>query len=254
MAINVKGVVRYDGTDFAGWQIQPDQRTVQGSLEDALTRIAGERVVVNGASRTDAGVHALGQTIQFRWNGPKTLDALRRSLSQMLGPEIRVKSLDPVDDNFHATISAIGKRYAYVICTRREPDPFSHRHALWYPHPIDWARLAELTTEIVGTRDFAGFTAAGSQATTTVRTVRTIEIKRGPVVGPIDDDSHVRIEFEGDGFLYKMIRNLTGTLLEIARGKKNAATIAKHLASPGPYCGYTAPARGLFLLRVFYDE
>ncbi len=254
MAINVKGVVRYDGTDFAGWQIQPDQRTVQGSLEDALTRIAGERVVVNGASRTDAGVHALGQTIQFRWGGPKTLEGLRHSLSQMLGPEIRIESIEAVDDTFHATTSATGKRYAYVVCTAREPDPFSHRYALWYPHCVDWDLVAELANEIIGRRDFAGFTAAGSQATTTTRTVRTIEIKPGPVVGPLDDDSHVRIEFEGDGFLYKMVRNLTGTLLEIARGKKDTATIAKHLASAGPYCGYTAPARGLFLMRVFYEE
>lgn len=253
MSLNLKAVVRYDGGAYCGWQVQPDERSVQGALQDALGQIAGEPVKVYGASRTDSGVHALGQVASFRWTGNPNIEKLRRSLSQMLAPKARIVSLEPVDEDFHARHSAQGKRYAYVIDAGTEPDPFTARYAWHVPYALDMNLLAQQAARLVGEHDFAGFGSATAEPVeNTVRLLHDVRVLEGPVVGAADGGAHWRIEYSGTAFLYKMVRNMTGTLIDIARGYHPPARIDTLFAAPGPYRGYTAPAHGLFLLKVRY--
>jgi tRNA pseudouridine38-40 synthase len=252
MTQRIKVTVRFDGTGFAGWQVQPNERTVQGELEHALATIAGQPVRVHGASRTDAGVHALGQVFHCDWSGPKGLPELRRSLSQMLSPDIRVDAIEEAAPDFHARYDATDKRYAYVCCMDSEPDPFSARYAWRLPSPVDPERVAELAQQLTGTHDFAGFCSSGSAVATTERTIYAIALHRAPIVGPPESATHWRLEFHGDGFLYKMVRNIVGTVVQIARGITPDDRIGELLASKGPFEGHTAPGHGLFLVNVAY--
>ena len=254
MEQTIKAVVRYDGTDFSGWQVQPGHRTVQGAIEEALERMAGQPVRIAGAGRTDAGVHALGQVFSCTWPGPKRPGELRRSLSQLLGPEIRINSIDVVPDNFHAQRSATSKRYVYVISQAKEPDPFLERYAWTVPLDIDAQHVHDLAQRVVGEHDFAGFCSSGSSVETTVRTVYSVETQEGAVVGPVDAENVWRIEFHGNGFLYKMVRNMVGTLIDIARGQTPETQLEERLNAPTPYHGFTAPAKGLFLTGVEYED
>jgi len=252
MEFNLKAIVRYDGTDFAGWQVQPDKRTVQGEIEHALSQIASQPVRIQGAGRTDAGVHALGQVFSCCW--PKELDAerLHRSLSSILRPEIRVESLEIVPPGFNARFSAKSKRYAYAVSLTREPDPLSARYAWCVPWKLDIGRLGELAASLVGTHDFAGFQCSGSDTQTTVRTLYSVEVNPGGIVGPCDARDLYRLELSGDGFLYKMVRNIAGLLVDIARGAVLEERFLEVLNGPAPFRGHTAPARGLALMEVLY--
>jgi tRNA pseudouridine38-40 synthase len=252
MEMNLKAVVRYDGTDFAGWQVQPGLRTVQGDLEEALSRIAGRPIRIAGAGRTDAGVHALGQVFSWRMPCPVDCPRLRRSLSRMTGPDIRVEEVEEVAPEFHARKSARGKLYAYTLALAREPDPLSARYAWTVPSDLDLEALARLARGVVGEHDFAGFQGGGASVKTTVRTIHSLELKRGGVIGPVDGDALWRLEFEGSGFLYKMVRNITGTLVDVARGTLPESVLEERLHAPGPFHGHTAPACGLAMVRVEY--
>jgi len=252
--MTVKLVLRYDGGPFEGWQIQAGGLTVQGVLEAALARIFSTPVRVQGAARTDSGVHAFGQVASAVLPADMDLDRLRRALSGMLRPHVRVEAITPAPDDFNARYDARGKTYAYSFQLAREADPFSARYTWCIPWALDLELLARLAASLPGRRDFAGFQCAGSSARTTVRELTAVELKRGPAIGPIDAAAHWRLEYTGGGFLYKMVRNLTGTLIDIARGHFPERHLAELLASPGPYGGYTAPARGLTLMRIFYEE
>jgi tRNA pseudouridine38-40 synthase len=250
MECTLKGIVRYDGTKFAGWQVQPGRRTVQGQLETAFARIASQPIPIQGAGRTDSGVHALGQVFSCVWPGPLP-GRLRYAASRMLSPEIRISELTEAAPGFHARFDALGKRYAYSLDFAREPDPFGARFAWHVPYRLDRDLLAALLAKIEGRHDFAGFQSAGAQMKTTVRTLFEARLLRGGIIGPCDGDLH-RIEFYGDGFLYKMVRNCVGTLIEIARGRFPHDFLDECLASSGPFKGHCAPPHGLALLQVFY--
>lgn len=251
--VTLKAVVRYDGASFAGWQVQPAERTVQGCIEAALSRIANRPVRIHGASRTDAGVHALGQVCSWEWTADADLSRLRRSLCKMLGSDMRVEALDWAPGGFHARKSAHSKRYAYVLHLTPHPDPFLCRHAWSVPWNLDLGLLGALAKQLTGTHDFAGFQGGGSAVKYTVRTLFSVTLEEGPVVGLHSDPAVWRLEFHGDGFLYKMIRNLTGTLVDIARGHLPAARLEEILGLNGPYHGHTAPPHGLFLREVLYE-
>lgn len=248
------GIVRYDGTNFAGWQIQAHDRTVQGELQRVLSLIARKPVKVSGASRTDAGVHALGQVCSFHWEGAMPLERLRHKLSMMLSPEIRVTDLQAAPDGFSPRYHATGKRYAYTLCVQPEPDPFAARYSWHFRWKIDRPLLDALLERLTGTHDFAGFQSSGATVERTDRTIHSIRFLPGPVIGPTDNPNLVRLEFHGNGFLYKMIRNITGTVMDIARRKLPESTLEKRLHASGPYLGYTAPACGLTLLEVQYPQ
>ncbi|HQH52914.1 MAG TPA: tRNA pseudouridine(38-40) synthase TruA [Candidatus Hydrogenedentes bacterium] len=249
----LKAIVRYEGTAFAGWQVQPGERTVQGSIEAALSKIANRPVSVHGASRTDAGVHALGQVCSWEWPEDADLARLRRSLCKMLGPDIRIETLEQASHGFHARKSAHSKRYAYVLHMARYPDPLLRRYAWTVPWNLDFGLLSALAGRVAGTHDFAGFQGGGSSVQDTTRTLFSVKLEQGLVVGPETCPGAWRITFHGDGFLYKMARNITGTLVEIARGHAPASRLEHVLGQPGPYHGHTAPPQGLFLLEVLYE-
>jgi tRNA pseudouridine38-40 synthase len=252
---NIKVVVRYDGYGFAGWQVQPGQRTIQSEIERAMEIIAGYPVKITGSGRTDSGVHALGQVFSCRVPRCIPNDRLRRSLSRMLHPEMRIDSVDDVDDSFDARWSACGKRYAYAISLASESDPFS-RCFSWRQRPtFDVERMAELAQRFVGEHDFAGFQCSkAAPARTTIRRVRSITLHKGGFVGPCDAPGLYHFMFHGNGFLYKMVRNLVGTLVDVTSGVKPESWIEARLNAPGPYLGYTAPAWGLALIEVEYPE
>jgi tRNA pseudouridine38-40 synthase len=253
MQVNLKFTVRYDGTDFAGWQVQPDQRTVQGELERVLSQIASQPIRITGASRTDAGVHALGQVFSCHWPRAAEPQRLAKALSKMLRPEIRIENAEEAPPEFDARKSARGKRYAYTLSLTPHADPFSARYAWHVPWPVDVERLAALARRFEGEHDFAGLQAGGAAPTrTTVRTLHSVRVREGGTVGPCDAKGLFHIEFHGDGFLYKMIRNVTGTLVDSARGIVPEGHIDELLVSPGPYHGHTAPPHGLTLLEVEY--
>ncbi|HEX72204.1 MAG TPA: tRNA pseudouridine(38-40) synthase TruA [Candidatus Hydrogenedentes bacterium] len=248
----LKCSVRYDGTDFAGWQRQPGRRTVQGEIERAFSRMANAPVAVQGAGRTDAGVHALGQVFSCRWPGAVP-DRLAHAASRMLAPEIRINAVETVSADFNARFGAQWKRYVYAFDFSRNPDPFSARFAWHVPYKIDMALMRERLQLFVGTHDFAGFQSAGAQMKDTTRTIYTAELRRGGFCGANDAATLWRIELTGNGFLYKMVRNICGTLIEVARGRFTPDFIRQVLTGGGPFRGHCAPPHGLALAEVHYD-
>lgn len=255
----LRGVIQYDGTAFAGWQIQfQGEMTVQGVLQEAMSRIAGRPIAVQGAGRTDSGVHAFGQVFSCSWPGTPPA-RLRHALSRILGPEIRVTELAEAPPGFNARYWAKSKRYSYSLDLGREPNPFTARYAWHVRHGLDLDVVRRLLAATVGTRDFAGFQSAGSQMKTTVRTVHAADLLPGALVGPVETPNRqypelMRIEYHGNAFLYKMIRNLTGTMVEVARGRFPESFFHECLASPGPFLGHCAPAHGLALVSVDYGD
>ncbi len=248
----LKGIVRYDGTNFAGWQRQDHDRTVQGEIEAAMQRIVQVHVPIQGAGRTDAGVHALGQCFSCTWPGTPP-ERLRHALSKMLSPEIRIDSLEPASADFNARFSAVAKRYVYSLDLGQEADPLAARFAWHVPFKLDLPLLESLLPQFAGEHDFASFQSTGSQMKTTVRRLHQVQLHHGAAIGPADNPDLWRIEFHGDGFLYHMVRNITGTLIEIARGRFEAGFIAEALAHPGPFRCHCAPPQGLVLAQVEYD-
>jgi len=252
MMYPLRGTVRYLGTNFCGWQSQQDQRTVQGEIEAAMSKIASRPIRIQGAGRTDAGVHALGQVFSCEW--PRPLNpTLRHALCMMLEPEIQITSLEPCAPDFNARFSAKSKRYCYTFNFSRETDPFSAPYSWLVPYPMDLDLVASLLPKLTGTHDFAGFQSTGSQMKTTVRTLFDVQLKRGGVIGPIDAANLWHIEFYGDGFLYKMVRSLAGLLIRIGEGAvppESAKTILESRLRTAAVP--TAPPQGLFLWRVGY--
>ena len=249
----LKCTVRYDGTDFSGWQRQENGRTVQGELEEALVRMAPTPVAIQGAGRTDAGVHALGQVFSCRWPGEPPA-RLAHALSQMLGPEIRIESVEIAPPEFNARFDATGKRYVYTFDFSRSPDPLLARYAWHVPYRLDLSLVEKCLTLVMGTHDFAGFQSTGNQMKNTVRTLYKARLLPGGLLTPEDGKGVYKIELFGDGFLYKMVRNLCGTFIEVARGRFTTDFITESLDRGGPFLGLCAPAKGLALATVYYDE
>lgn len=249
----LKCVVRYDGTDFAGWQRQDGQRTVQGELEEALSRVAATPVAIQGAGRTDSGVHALGQVFSCRWPGEPP-GRLAHALCQMLGPEVRIESLEIAPPGFNARFDADSKRYVYTFDFNRSPDPLLARYAWHVPYRLDLGLVEQCLDLVVGTHDFAGFQSTGNQMKNTVRTLFEARLSPGGLLTPEDGRGIHKIELFGDGFLYKMVRNLCGTFIEVARGRFTKDFVTDSLARGGPFLGLCAPAKGLALAAVYYNE
>lgn len=244
----LKLVLAYDGTGFAGWQSQAHGRTVQDELERTFAEVCGEHVRVHGAGRTDAGVHALGQCAHADLPSHRfTPERWLRALNGLLPREIRVLRARYVSPAFHARFSARGKVYCYRIVNAPVLSPFD-RHRAWHvPTPLNFGLLAATAQHFAGTHDFASFAAnrGKSPPESTVRTLHAVRVRR--------TGTTITLEFDGDGFLYKMVRLLTGALVRCAEGKLDPAQIERWLAEPGrAKCGFVAPANGLFLIRVRY--
>lgn len=245
---NLKITVQYDGTDLVGWQRQEAGVSVQALLEDALAPFDGGRVVVHGAGRTDAGVHALAQVATFMLRNAIAPPTLARALNGVLPPQVRVLAAEEAPPHFHARFSATGKVYEYRIVNAPMASPFLHRYAWHVPQPLDLEAMHRAAARLVGTHDFAAFQGAGSDVASTGRTIRSLEWEDG---GGYDLPLVMRIE--GDGFLRHMVRNIAGTLVDVGAGRWPPGEMDRILASRDRReAGRTAPPHGLFLARVLY--
>lgn len=243
--MNIKMIIAYDGTPYLGWQEGIDGPTVEGELRRALQQIYQEPIQLQAASRTDAGVHARGQVVNFKPTKARDLDALFISLNQLLPKTIRVFSLEEVDESFHPTLDNKGKEYHYHLSVGPVQSPFS-RDFCWHLHTLlNLEKMRSAIPYFIGTHDFAALTNF-PRPEDTVRTLNRIDI--------FEEDT-IRIEVEGDNFLYKMVRNLVGTLIYVGNGKlslKDAKNLLHH--QDRTLAGVTAPAHGLVLHRVFYRQ
>ena len=233
----------YDGTDYAGFQVQSNARTVQGELERAISKVCDEAVRVTGAGRTDAGVHASGQVVDFRTASALDGMTIGRGVNALLPEDIAVSALEPAAEDFHARFSATGRTYEYRIRHETERDPLERRRELHIAGPLDVPAMREASTALVGRKDFSSF-ATGPGGVRAVRSATWCE--QGP---------SVRFEITADAFLRGMVRAIVGTLLWVGRGKIDALTFGKIVAANDrAMAGPSAPANGLCLIAVEYGD
>ena len=257
MERNLLLTIEYDGSGFSGWQRQPGVRTVQGELERVLSKVCGCEITINGTSRTDAGVHALGQRASFKGEFGIPTDRIMLAANNLLAggqnaqkavSDVRITEVREMPPDFHARFDSKGKTYRYVILNAEEPDIFRRNYCCQVRKPLDTDRMKEAATHIEGTQDFKCFQAAGgNERLTTVRTIHRVDIHR--------EDENVIIEVTGDGFLYNMVRIIAGTLIEIGLEKKLPEEIPGIIEGRDRQrAGYTAPAEGLYLVRIYYEN
>jgi tRNA pseudouridine38-40 synthase len=255
----IRITVAYDGTRYVGWQRQARGTSVQAVIEAALSRIEGRQVVVTGSGRTDAGVHALGQVASFALEHPIATAALVRALNAVLPSDLRVLEAGEAPAGFNARFSAGRKTYRYRILRGAVADPFERRYAWHLPMSLDLATMREGLGHLLGRHDFASFQASGSRVSSTVRTLLDARLETSrrlfaPEPGPAAGDV-LAVELTADGFLRHMARTIVGTVVEIGAGRRDAASVPALLAARDRrMAGPTAPAAGLFLARVEYDE
>jgi tRNA pseudouridine38-40 synthase len=243
---NIKLTICYDGTDFHGWQRQPGLRTVQQSLEEAIGQLTGCRAGTTASSRTDAGVHALGQVVHFLTDSRHSTETFQRGLNAFLPPDIRVLEAQEKPQAFNATFDATSKRYRYVVDNGRIASPFQLRYS-WHVHPrLDAAAMNRAGQRLLGRHDFRSFETDWPNRLSSVRTILDLKVERS--------ESFITIEVEADGFLYNMVRSIVGTLKFVGSGKRSEAWVSDVLAAESRVkAGPTAPPQGLFLVRVNHE-
>ena len=245
---NVKLVIAYDGTEFHGFAVQRGLRTVQGVLNETLSRLAGHPVSVTGAGRTDAGVHAQAQVVNFdARDWPCPVQRMPLALNSLLPADLAVTAAEEVPPGFHARRSARDKTYVYTVYNRPVRSPFWGRYSHHVGPPLDTGAMARAAAYLAGVHDFAAFQAAGRPVVSTVRHLFRAAVEA--------DDPLVRLTFCADGFLYKMVRMMAGTLVEVGRGKCLPEAVAGLLAAEsGARGGPALPPQGLCLTVVRYRE
>lgn len=260
---NIKLTLSYDGAEFHGWQCQPNLPTIQGALNDAIRRITDEKIVFHGASRTDAGVHALAQVAHFKTQIELPVAELRRALNALLPPSIRVMAAEEMGMDFHARWQAQGKTYRYRIFRGAVLSPFDRGRALHYPHPLDEEAMARAAREFEGEHDFTSFAAAAggededgggeaggaSRGPNMVRVIYSSEIVREP------EREEISYVVRGRSFLRYMVRKMVGTLIEVGRGRLVVGDIAQIFeARDRTRSGPTMPPEGLYLVGLEYPD
>lgn len=245
--MNYRLTIQYDGTRFDGWQRQGNtDNTIQGKLEEALFQVTGERAELHGAGRTDAGVHALGQVASVRLERAVPPEELRQGLNRLLPGDIAVASVEQAGERFHARLNATGKTYRYAVRLGDVSDVFRRRFQLQLDEELDLAAMEEAAALLAGRHDYRSFCGNKKMKKSSIRTVDAIVLRRK------GDD--LTFTFHGDGFLYHMVRILTGTLLEVGRGERAPGDMPAILAARDrAAAGATAPARGLTLVEVEYN-
>ncbi len=237
-------VVEYDGTEFAGFQVQARTRTVQGELERALHQITGEKIRVVGAGRTDRGVHALGMGVHFDTRGGQPPPVLQRALNAVLPSDLAIRALTPVADDFSARYSARRRTYRYTILNQPIRSPLARRYALCVPEPLDVAAMDAAARCLIGKRDFGAF-GTPPRGENAVREVYRAEARRAGVT--------VWIDLEANAFLYRMVRRIVGTLLLVGKGVWGIAEF-REVIDKRRRAGQAVPPQGLCLLAVEYDS
>ncbi|MDT4955873.1 MAG: tRNA pseudouridine38-40 synthase [Acidobacteriota bacterium] len=249
--MNYKLTLQYDGTDFHGWQMQGEQRTVQGELMHALTLIEGRGVVVYGSGRTDAGVHAEGQVANVHLSREITAEKLRAAINGNLARDVRVVEAEAVADDFHARYSARGKSYVYRIFNSRVMSPFWSRYALHEARWLDSEQMQIAARLFLGEHDWTAFSSAQTDAQTRTRTITELEVREQR-----DERGHgrlIEITASANGFLRYMVRSIAGTLLAVGRSEMAIENISRAInTGDRSLAGATAPAHGLTLKQVYY--
>ena len=244
-----KMVIAYDGTLYGGWQSQINTTSIQALIQNALSIILRKKMVVIASGRTDAGVHAVGQVAHFTHSEELHLPKIFLSLNALLPPDIRILALDFASPAFHARFSAVSKLYHYYLHLDPAIDPFQRLYSHRPPHPVDRHLLTEGTRYFIGTHDFTSFanTRSSSSKNGNVRTIHRLDI--------LELEKGVCLAFKGNGFLYKMVRNIVGTLLDVCRGKILLNDITRIFeARDRKAAGIAAPPQGLFLMQVHYPS
>ncbi len=237
--------IEYDGSGFAGWQRQPRQRTVQRTVEEALSRVADHPVEVTCAGRTDAGVHATGQVVHFDTAAQRDDHAWLLGGNSHLPTDVALRAVRPVDDDFHARFCAVRRSYLYRIVNRRTRPALGRGLAWWVHRPLDEARMAAAATALLGEHDFSSFRAAECQAEHAVRTLYRLDVSR--------HGDEVRLQVEANAFLHHMVRNLAGVLVAIGGGAQSPGWAAEVLAARDRRAAaVTAPPQGLCFRAVTY--
>lgn len=243
--MNIKLTIEYDGTDFHGWQVQPNGKTIQEVLEHALSEILREKVRLNGSGRTDAGVHALGQVANFNCNREIDLWRLQRGLNGLISADIVVKNVESVSDPFDARRDARRRVYEYRIWNHPWPSAFDRRFSYHVRHPLDLSAMVESIKVLEGEHDFSSFQASGCDAAHPIRRIyrNALEMRGDFIIYRI----------EANAYLRHMVRNIVGTFMEVGRGERLPANISELLmAKDRTKAGPTAPPQGLFLVEVEY--
>lgn len=258
MERNILLTIEYDGTHFSGWQRQPSARTVQGELEKVLSKVCGQDIQINGTSRTDAGVHALGQRASFKGEFGIPTDRIRLTVNNLLAAaqkgkgecgDVKISDVQEMPMDFHARFDCKGKKYRYIIRNSAEADIFRRNYCYQVKKPLDADAMKEAAAHIEGTHDFACFQAAGgTPRETTVRTIYSLKVLE-------QGNGDIWLEVAGDGFLYNMVRIITGTLVDVGHGKIDPAGVPLIIESKDrSRAGHTAPPQGLYLAEVYYEE
>ena len=249
--MNHRLLIQYDGTDFHGWQIQADLRTVQGELTRVLSLLDGREVTIHGSGRTDAGVHAEGQVANVQLQREITPGKLRNAINGNLANDLRVLDVVVVPDDFHARHSATGKTYGYRIVTGPVMSPFWLRYAIQESRELDLGRMQQCAAQFLGEHDWTAFSAAQSEVESRVRTITQLDIQRR--VDLARRCELIEFTFSGNGFLRYMVRSIVGTLMAVGRGEIDQQTVARAIIEGNrSLVGSTAPAQGLTLVSVQY--
>lgn len=256
---NILLTIEYDGSSFYGWQRQPERRTVQGELERVLSLITDSDVALEGAGRTDRGVHARGQKASFRGEFGIPADRIPIAANNILSGkgkfatgDVRIIKAEDVPPEFHARFDCVGKTYKYVIRNAKDPDIMRRNYSYYVKIPLNINIMQEAARYLIGRQDFRAFMAAGGkEMESTVRNIYRVEIFGNPLMGP---DKMLTAEITGDGFLYNMVRIIMGTLVDIGAGRMPGNSLPGIIAGlDRRNAGHTAPPGGLYLKKVFYD-
>ncbi len=242
---NLRLDICYDGTRYKGWQRQSgSDNTIQGKLEQALSRILGEPIEISGSGRTDAGVHAAGQVANFHCENPMPAGEILTQLRRYLPEDIGIYSCKDCSERFHARLNAREKTYRYRIWNSDGPCVFERRYVAVFPEKLDLAAMNQAAGHLVGQHDFSAFCGNPKFKKSTVRYIRSVDIRR--------QGGEVQITFTGNGFIHNQVRIMVGTLIEVGRGERQAESIPALFGEKRAQAGFLAPAQGLCLMEVTY--
>lgn len=242
---NIKLIIEYDGKGFNGWQKQPDKLNIQGEIEKAIEEITGEKVDLTASGRTDAGVHSLGQTANFKTESKIPIEKFAKAINSRLKKSVVIKSAEEVDERFHSRYSVKSKTYRYIINNSENGTAIYRGLEYHVPMKLDYEKMNEAIKYFIGEHDFKAFKASGTSSKSSVRTILDGSVRK--------EDERIIIEITGTGFLYNMVRIISGTLLEVGLGKIKPEEITDIINSQDRIkAGKTLPAHGLYLLEVNY--
>ncbi len=244
----IKCIISYDGTLFNGYQVQPNQRTVQTDIEKVLMKMhKGNPIRIQASGRTDTGVHAVGQVIHFDSEYALQPEQWKRALNAQLPKDINVRFVEIVDVNFHSRFDVVRKEYRYFIWNEKDENVFSRNHHYFFPYDLNIVKMQEALDCLLGTHDFSSFCASNTDIKDKVRTIYKGSINK--------TDQGIVIALEGNGFLYNMVRIIVGTLIEVGQGKRDVKSVKNALlARDRAKAGKTSPPNGLFLWKVDYNN